>query len=382
VAKAKEPGWYPGKPPADVGGRPPSITDHQKKEVARVAMELKRKVVQPTPRSVRARLPSTATNKTTGQPISDSTVQRVFKEMCYDEDEDDPWQWLTSPEQDVLPERLKPCRVECAKHILATQPPGSWVHYVVVDPCSSLLPKAEDRQFEQKVAALGKTKWMSKKSRRKGTNLRAPKTALSQANQQVTQVHWTVVFARGKLAVYLCDTEAAKTDEKKPKKLNDAVNLGKFVRHELPKVLEEMKRKHKWTNVPRTVVHDKASYMVTTLHDKLNRTFSEALQAAGFRSWIGDETASAAWLPPKLGDLYLHETVIAHIRKLLATKFTTTRLHENRDQFKKRLEQVVEWMNGPEFAKENGGGGLEGLAKGLRARCEELVKRKGERLPK
>jgi hypothetical protein len=381
IAKTKEPGWYPGKPPANVGGRPPTVTGHQKKEIARVAMDLKRQVIAPTPRNVRARLPATAVNRSTGEVISDKTFHRVYKEHCFDSGEDDPWHWLASPEQDMLPERLKPWRVRCAKHILATQPANAWWNMVAVDPCSSLLPKTADRQHEQKVAAMGKLKWMSKKSRRVGINLRPPKTALTQANKTVNQVHWTVVFARGKIAVYLCDPEAAKTNEDLPKKLNDSVNLSKFVRLELPKVLEQMRKEHKWTNIPRTLVHDKASYMVSAAHDKLNRTFSTALEEAGFHSWIGGESDSADWLPPKCGDLYLHETAIAHIRRLLGTKFATARLSEDRDQFRERLDKVTAHMNGPDFAKANGAG-LVGLAKEIRQRCENLITIKGERLPK
>jgi len=38
-------------------------------------------------------------------------------------------------------------------------------------------------------------------------------------------------------------------------------------------------------------------------------------------------------------------------------------------------------MNSAEFAAD-GGTGLEGLAKGLRKRCEEVIRLKGGRLPK
>ena len=42
---------------------------------------------------------------------------------------------------------------------------------------------------------------------------------------------------------------------------------------------------------------------------------------------------------------------------------------------------VEDHMNSPAFAA-CGGSGLEGLAKELRNRCEEVVRRRGERLPK
>ena len=45
------------------------------------------------------------------------------------------------------------------------------------------------------------------------------------------------------------------------------------------------------------------------------------------------------------------------------------------------MEQVEDHMNSPTFAVF-GGSCLEGLAKELRNRCEEVVRRRGERLPK
>ncbi len=46
-----------------------------------------------------------------------------------------------------------------------------------------------------------------------------------------------------------------------------------------------------------------------------------------------------------------------------------------------RMQQVEDHTNSSAFAA-CGGGGLEGLAKELRSRCEEVMRRKGERLPK
>ena len=276
-------------------------------------MELKRKKVAPNPRNVRARLPKTSLNTDTEFPISDKTIQRIYQVHCFDEDEDDPWQWLHSIEQDVLPEKLRSWRVQTAKHLLSEFGAGSWVHHVSIDPCASLLPKTLERLEELEVAAMGKWKWMSKKSSRKGLNPRAPATATKQASQSVTQVHWTPVFAKGKIRIYMCDPEAAKEDKDLPVKLNDAANLAKFVQNVLPRVMEEMKEAHGWSSIPRTVIHDKASYMVSPLHDRLNRTFSDALKKAGLRSWVGGESDSAKWLAPKMGDLYLHETAISHM---------------------------------------------------------------------
>jgi hypothetical protein len=179
----------------------------------------------------------------------------------------------------------------------------------------------------------------------------------------------------------LRNPEAAKDDEDFPVKLNDSKNLSKFIENVLPGVLEEMKEAHGWSGIPRTVLHDKASYMVSPLHDRLNETFSDALKKAGMRSWVGGESDSAKWLAPKLGDLYFHETAISHIRRLLATTFPCKRIGETRAQFRARLDKVEAHMNSEDFAAKDGTG-LEGLAKDLLSRCTEIIEKKGERLPK
>jgi len=76
-----------------------------------------------------------------------------------------------------------------------------------------------------------------------------------------------------------------------------------------------------------------------------------------------------------------HETVVAHIRKLLDGKFCYNRLHETPAHIRQRLQQVEDYMNSPSFSA-CGGDGLLGLTKELRPRCEALIKLGGERLPK
>lgn len=142
-----------------------------------------------------------------------------------------------------------------------------------------------------------------------------------------------------------------------------------------------MKAKHKWTTIPRTVVHDKASYMVSAAAQRLNAPFAVALKDAGFRSWVGGISDSTEWLVGKLGDLYLHETLISHIRRLLDQDFVSQKLHETIPQFKKRVLQVVNHLNSDSFSAPNGEG-LPGLARRLRERCSAIVLLKGERLPK
>ena len=83
------------------------------------------------------------------------------------------------------------------------------------------------------------------------------------------------------------------------------------------------------------------------------------------------------WLAPHLGDLYLHETVISHVRRLLANKFVRKTLYEAPAQFAARMSKVENYLN-----KEMGEGeSMLKLGGDLHERCEKLKKLQGERLP-
>ena len=75
--------------------------------------------------------------------MNKNTIRRIYKVQGYDEDEDDPWQFLDSIKQDVLPSTTKPLRVKACKQILADTTPRSWYGQVAIDPCYALLPKIE-----------------------------------------------------------------------------------------------------------------------------------------------------------------------------------------------------------------------------------------------
>ena len=83
----------------------------------------------------------------------------------------------------------------------------------------------------------------------------------------------------------------------------------------------------------------------------------------------------------KLGDVYLHETVISHVRRLLDGEFAHQKIYETPEHFVTRMKKVEAHMNSDSF-KAPDGRGLEGLAKDLKWRCEEVVRLKGERIPK
>ena len=78
----------------------------------------------------------------------------------------------------------------------------------------------------------------------------------------------------------------------------------------------------------------------------------------------------------------LHEIAIAHVRRSLAERFVCQQLGETLPQFKRRMQQVQDFMNSDDFSHGTSGRGLRGLATALLPRCKELLERNGERLPK
>ena len=329
-------------------------------------MELKKNLVAPTPEKVRILLPRKTINKKTASPISDTKIRTIFKTLCYDETEDDPWHYLSSPQQDCLTEDMKPVRVKTADHITQNVSKGAAWNFVAIDPCFSLLPNQQAKSDLLKIAFMGNKKWMSPKSKRKGANLRAPRTAKTQKNS-CTIVPWTPVFTRGRVKLVVLTEPGAK--------LNSSETSAAFVRNSLPTILQSMKREWKWNTIPRVVLHDKASYFVNSKTNCLNATFDAGLRGGQFTSWVDD---GSKWLAPHCGDLYLHETVISHVRRLLYSKFARKALYETPVQFAARMLKVEHYLNYDMGEGES----LLKLGKELHERSEELKKLKGERLPK
>ena len=365
--KAKQNGnWFPTQKPSNKAGagRPPQITQAQKQAIANKAMELKEEIIAPTPDKIRICLPKKTINKSTGEAISDWSITNIFKTMCYDESEDDPWQYLTALQQDCLTDEMKPAREKTADHITKNVTENVAWNFIAIDPCLSLLPRKQEKADLLKIAAMGYKKWMSSKSRRKGKNLRAPATAKTQA-KDCDVVPWTPVFTRGCLKIVVLTERNGK--------LNSSAKIAAFVKNQLPSCLESMKRQWGWANAPKVILHDKASYFVDSTNNQVNKTFAEGMKAGRFKSWCQEDTK---WLGAHLGDLYPHESVVSHVRRLLSTKFSKCSLWETPQQFAARMKRVEKYMNTE--MKDS----FQDLGKALLPRAEELKSRKGERIPK
>ena len=72
---------------------------------------------------------------------------------------------------------------------------------------------------------------------------------------------------------------------------------------------------------------------------------------------------------------------VCPIRRLLDTDFPCIHLYETPAQLRRRFTQVENHMNSQQFAAP-GKSGLGDLAKDTRKRCLEVIRLRGERIPK
>ena len=285
---------------------------------------------------------------------------------------------MYSPSKDYLSDDMRRNRVSFAEHFLEHTHVAAWHNHVAIDPCITILPSTCAQTEDQLVAAMGVMKMMSPGSRFKGANLRAPTTAKTQGRPE-DKVHWSPVFARGKLFIYVCDRNAAARDPRLPAQLNNGAGVAKFVNNVLPGILTQMQQQYGWADTPRTVVHDKASYFVAPRSQRLAQPFAAALHAGKLKSWLGDTDADCSWLAGRLGDVYPHETAIRHIRSGLEERFPCGAPGETLAQFARRVAKVQTHINSDEFSAPSGGG-LAALARCLRCRCQRMLELQGGRL--
>ena len=120
-------------------------------------------------------------------------------------------------------------------------------------------------------------------------------------------------------------------------------------------------------------------WFVARRSQRLTAPFEEALRSSGLTSWLGNGDADCRWLAGRLGDVYLHETVIGHIRHGLDHRFPRHTSGETRNQFARRMAKVESHLNSDDFAGR-AGGGLAALAPSLHRRCARVVELQGGRL--
>ena len=152
-----DPEWYPGKSTQERFGPPPVMSAQKKQAVARCAMALKRKGVEPTYARVVALCPKATLNPATNRPVAKKRVYDTFREDCFDSDSEEPWCHKARFSKSALPGWAMDIRAAFATFFLDLGHTDDWFYTWVVwcDICNSVLPRSEKKANETGLGAEG-----------------------------------------------------------------------------------------------------------------------------------------------------------------------------------------------------------------------------------
>ena len=174
--------WFPGKANYENMGAPAKLTRTNRAAIARSAMALKKRGVEPTYARVIAACPKAAVNPATKVPFTKSTVYSVLAEECYDEDPCLPWEHKFRFSKAALSSDARQKRVEFAKLVRGWTHNNTryYNHLVWTDLCSSIIPTSEKKANEMALARKGKKGWQSPGSELSSENLPGNPSSLHQ----------------------------------------------------------------------------------------------------------------------------------------------------------------------------------------------------------
>lgn len=355
-----DPEWFPGKHSGKKRGPRPVLTKAKRRCIAAAAMAAKSdRGEEPSVNSIVLRCPVATLNPNTGKPFSRRHLRKVFLEDCYDIDPDHPWKYQNPLQKIFLPEDLKEHRLRMAQYIQRYgKSPQWWAQHVVwFDPCCSILPGSK-RQYEHMCQALkGKKRLISDNAKQYSSNLSGKTTAIKQIGEG-TRVNWFNVLCRGIIHVETMPAEW---------KL-DGTGLAAFVER-LPRILHQILGPG--AKLPRTVFTDRGTGMYTPVGKIVNK-YAEALRSAGFVPYWGSDAQRQS---PDMGDMLLHETAVAWLRKYLRTsRPEALPWQETKEMWSRRVQQAVAFAN----QKYD----VAGLCREFPSRLQTCIDNGGERLDK
>ena len=171
--------WFRGKYSGEKRGPKRLLRGVKVTAIVSAAKRLKAEGDEPTYTNVVAACPAATLNPATGEPVDKELVYQVFKEKCYD-DEDDPtdtWRHRNRLTRSALDHKAMEKRYAFALHMLALTYTPSWyfLNLVWCDLCSSILPRTLKKATDMALASKGGKSWMSECSQQKSQNLRKDK---------------------------------------------------------------------------------------------------------------------------------------------------------------------------------------------------------------
>ena len=104
-------------------------------------MALKAKGVEPTAVALKANCPKACLNPETGEAFSDKVLYGVFREKCYDNDPEVPWDTHNPKMKTAVTQPLIDARLVWAQRMLdfRRRADGFFRHCVWMDPCSTII---------------------------------------------------------------------------------------------------------------------------------------------------------------------------------------------------------------------------------------------------
>ena len=350
--------WFPGKVYGSLGGRPSQVPETNKIAMARSAMALKSRGVEPTYSLVIAQCPNASINPVTGEPVSKQVVYDILESHCYDIDPETPWcHQKRLAKVAVLPQDV-PKRLAFGKHMLELKhtPRWYWRHTIWTDICNCVLATTVRKANAQALARKSGSGWMSDDARHNPENMRGNKRELVLAGKECVRAYWMPVLAQGKLHVELLGSGFA----------GDHVSgMSTFV-HKLRVSINSRFR----DNQPGVVFVDLGGgfYQGGVITDE----FKRALKEHGINAFHGDD---ASIQPGSSGDLWPHETSVSWMRRRLAVTLPADPWEETEEELGARLKAAAAWVNQHHDVEE--------LCKEMPQRMHDLVyEAKGHRLDK
>ena len=354
-------GWFPGK--KGVGVAPPDpepvLRGAKRKAVADAALALKRRGVGPTHADIVAQCPSATINPATQQAVHPHRVYKVLKEDCYDRDPEFPWRNQHRVSKKALTADARGRRLQWAKSMLPTEHSHNWYYQNLVwtDICNSVLARSAKKANEQPLARKGGRGWISNDSKYEPENMRADTNLLKLAGSDTERVYWAPMLMQGKLHVEILPPGfPGQTQE-------GAAILVQKVRAALNIRFQGV------THPPKVLAVDRGNGFYVQTSGGITHGYKAALQACGLKNFMGE---NCGLQPGQLGDVLLHETAVAWIRRRERRTVPARAWDETREALAQHLKAIVRDIN----VKHD----IDSLCRKFPERLQLLVDGKGKKL--
>ena len=273
--------WYPGKGSGTPPGPEPALTGAKRACIARSAMTMKESGIEPTYGKVLAACPKAALNPATGKPVSPRLVYNVFREDCFDEDDENNWTHKARYSKTALTEDQEKKRYAFAKLVKEWGRTDVWFynHVVWTDLCNSVLPRSEKKANEQALARKGKKGWVSAGCELWQQNLKGKAECLKQSSWDTVRWWWAPVLCKGKLHVEMLSGNFAGECEEGAAELVEKVRAGINCRFQ------------GGTTQPDHVFTDRGRGFYNTGSGKITKAYLEALKENGLKPVLGENAS-------------------------------------------------------------------------------------------